>query len=142
MFLAQRVEPPPWVIPGPPDSVAEAALQKISPDLELRFNTRLQLFEVWNSGGMVQRVTHPRTGGYIEPGVWLAAQLLVPMELQIRRIDEANRRLEERRRKQRQLDLEAMTTDRWWQKGFVAALTGQFSHIDKVFGWRKGKSDP
>lgn len=141
VFLGKhRVDPPPHVIPAPRDSIAAKHLKSISEELELRFNTLTQRFEVWNPGGLVKVVEGTR-GEYVEPGMWLAAQLRIPMEMQIRAIDDANRRLKEEQLKKRRNLLEAMTSDKFWVKGFVAALTRDFTHIDKVFHvkvpWKK-----
>lgn len=136
----QAVEPPPWIIPGPPDSVAGAALEKISGELRLLFNTRTQRFEVWNPGGRVKVVEGVR-GEYVEPGVWLAAQLQIPLQMQLRAIDEANRKREAEILARRRAAIEAMTHDRYWVKAFVAFVTRDFTFIDKVFHvkvpWRR-----
>lgn len=49
-------------------------LRLLDPRLELRFNSKLQRYEVWNSSGFIQRVVAP-DGGFAQPGEWLINQL-------------------------------------------------------------------
>ncbi len=127
-----RVLPPPHVVDAPSDSIAGFHLKRISPLLSLKLNKKLGRYEIWNDRGMVIRVTKPG-GGYAEPALWLIKELQLPFDAQVRAMDERNRLLREEQRRQRDRELEAMTSDRWWQKGFVAFLTRDFSFVDKVF---------
>lgn len=57
------------------DHPVHRALKELDGSLELRFNTKLERFEVWNRHGMVQRVVRSEGTGFAEPGEWLIPQL-------------------------------------------------------------------
>lgn len=53
------------------DHPIHRALKELDDSLELRFNHKLQRYEVWNLSGFIQRVVGPDGTGYAEPGDWL-----------------------------------------------------------------------
>lgn len=65
------MRPPEYVIPAH-DSDAHRMLQLLDAGLELRWNTRLNRFEVWNRTGFVMGSP---VGGGGAPGEWLLRQL-------------------------------------------------------------------
>lgn len=57
------------------DHPVHRALKELDDTLELRFNTKLERYEVWNDLGFIQRVVGSDGKGFAEPGDWLIPHL-------------------------------------------------------------------
>ena len=68
--MQRDVVPPEYVILRD-DHPVHRALKELDDSLELRFNTKLQRYEVWNLSGFIQRVVGSDGTGYAEPGDWI-----------------------------------------------------------------------
>lgn len=57
------------------DHPVHKALKELDDTLELRFNAKLERYEVWNIHGPIQRVVSSDGKAYAEPGEWLIPHL-------------------------------------------------------------------